>query len=454
MGSIQQHSKTLWSYEPQTIIRRADGGIGVYASQTAERILQTELEARVVCYDIFRTANSTVMAVTPGPHIIRSLRLYGRCAGKPAIWRSIGNFTGHRCRLFYLQAPKHIPADMPLSLSLNWGNQNLSITIPPNPFLSWKRYDLLQHSMQKDYPEVWIKDHCLFYHRVHGCQRILFYDNTSCDRDQLIRMLSSLDENLEIVLVHWPVTIALYFEQHLFGPRRRAFSKTAAYVHGFYMFNHLADFMIHFDLDEYLCNRSGMPLVKYMRKHTRLWPSKVVAQLPICNIPEPNKRYPVRAAHFKYYDQEETRQQHDSFNACKPFHRTRPALYGLRFLRPSVYGFYPGIHGIHLLRGSTYVRLKYFRRRAIRLINSVLLKSRSSKNNRAMRVALFMGVNPEHLIFYHYRGIRTDWDHTWRDLPANQVYHPVIEHNPKKHARTDEMARVLARVGLADHSSD
>ena len=453
MGSIQQHSKTLWSYEPQTIIRRADGGVGVYASQTAERILETELEARVVCYDVFRTANSTVMAVTPGPHIISSLRLYGRCAGKPVVWRSIGNFRKYECRLFYLQAPKHIPADMPLSLSLSWGNQNLSITIPPNPFLSWKRCDLLQQTMQKDYPEVWIKDHCLFYHRVHGCQRILFYDNASCDRDQLMRMLSSLDENLEIVLVHWPVTTTLYFKQHLFRVQY-AFSQAAAYVHGFYMFNHLADLMIHFDLDEYLCNRSGMPLVKYMRKQTRLWPGKLVAQLPIVHIPEPNKRYPVRAAYFKYYDKEQATRYRDSFENPKPFHRTRPALYGLRLFRPSVYGFLPTIHSIHLLRGSTYVRLKSFGRRTIRLINSVLLKSRSSKNNRAMRTAPFVGVNPEHLTFYHYRGIRTDWDHQLKGLPANQVFYQVREYNPKKYVRTDEMSHVLARVGLADHSSD
>ena len=452
MGSIQQHSKTLWSYEPQTIIRRADGGIGVYASQTAERILQTELEARVVCYDVFRTANSTVMAVTPGPHIIRSLRLYGRCAGKPVVWRFIDNFVEYECRLFYLQTPKHIPADMPLSLSLNWGNQNLSITIPPNPFLGWKRCDLLQQTRQKDYPEVWIKDHCLFYHRVHGCQRILFYDNASCDRDQLIRMLSSLDENLEIVLVHWPVITTLYFSQHLFRARY-GFSQAAAYVHGFYMFNHLADFMIHFDLDEYLCNRSGMPLVEYMRKHTRWWPGKIVAQLPVAHIPEPNKQYPVRAAYFKYCDQEETRQHHDSFNACKPFHRTRPVLYGLRFLSSSVYGFYPGIHIIHLLEGSIYMLPDLVRRIALRLTNS-LLKLRPSKRLIAIRATLLLGVNPEHLIFYHYRGMRTTWDHIWRYRPPHQtVLHPM-EYNPKKHTRTDEMARVLARVGLADHSSD
>ena len=451
MGSIQQHSKTLWSYDPQTIIRRADGGIGVYASQTAERILQTELEARVVCYDIFRTANSTVMAVTPGPHIISSLRLYGRYAGKPVVWRSIGFLQEYDCSTFYLHVPKHIPADMPLSLSLNWGNQNLNITIPPNPFLSWKHCDLLQQTMQKDYPEVWIKDHCLFYHRVHGCQRILFYDNASCDRDQLIRMLSSLDENLEIVLVHWPVTTTLYFEQHLFG-KRHAFSQAAAYMHGFCLFNHLADFMIHFDLDEYLCNRSGMPLVKYMRKHTRLWPGKIVAQLPICNIPEPNKQYPVRAAHFRCYDQEKAIQCRSAFSGHKPFHRTHFDFCGLRFLRPSVYGFYPGIHIIHLLGGSIYSP-NLVRRIALRLTNS-LLKLRPSKCLRAMYTVLSLRVNPEHLIFYHYRGIRTDWDHTWRDLPANQVSHSVIEHDPKKHVRTDEMSRVLARVGLADHSSD
>ena len=448
MGSIQQHSKTLWSYEPQTIIRRADGGIGVYASQTAERILQTELEARVVCYDIFRTANSTVMAVTPGPHIISSLRLYGRCAGKPVVWRSIDDFVEYECHLFYLHVPKHIPADMPLSLSLNWGNQNLNITIPPNPFLGWKRCDLLQQTMQKDYPEVWIKDHCLFYHRVHGCQRILFYDNTSCDRDQLIRMLSSLDENLEIVLVHWPVINTLYFEQHLFRPLC-SFSQTAAYVHGFYMFNHLADFMMHFDLDEYLCNRSGMPLVEYMRKHTRLWPGKIVAQLPIAHIPESNKQYPVKAAHFKCYDKEQATRYRDSFESPKPFHRTRPALYGLRFLHPSIYGFYPTIHRIHVFRSSIY-RLPNIVRRIAFDLTKILLKSRPSKRLRAIRAALLLGVNPEHLIFYHYRGIRTDWDHKLKDLPANQVYHPVIEYNPKKHARTDEMARVLARVGLSD----
>ena len=452
MGSIQQHSKTLWSYDPQTIIRRADGGVGVYASQTAERILETELEARVVCYDIFRTANSTVMAVTPGPHIISSLRLYGRCAGKPVVWRSIGNFRKYECHLFYLQAPKHIPADMPLSLSLNWDHQNLSITIPPNPFLSWKHCDLLQQTMQKDYPEVWIKDHCLFYHRVHGCQRILFYDNASCDRDQLMRMLSSLDENLEIVLVHWPVINTLYFEQHLFRPRR-SFSQAAAYVHGFYLFNHLADLMIHFDLDEYLCNRSGMPLVKYMRKHTRLWPGKLVAQLPIAHIPEPNKQYPVRAAHFKCYDKEQTTRYRDSFENPKPFHRTRPALYGLRFLRPSVYGFYPSTHGIHLFGVSIY-RLPKLVMRIAFSVTKILLKLRPSKRLIAIRTALSLRVSPEHLIFYHYRGIRTDWDHQLKGLPANQVFYQVREYNPKKYVRTDEMSHVLTHVGLADHSSD
>ena len=434
-------------------MHRADGTIHLCSSKAVQDIISADKNgACVLFYDLVRSYdNKFIIGIAPSARHYKDITLQCYRYKQKVPMRMTCATTHASERIFKIRLPANVRPDQPFSLTICCSNQTVDITVPPNPFLGWKRCDLLQQTMQKDYPDVWIKDHCLFYHRVHGCQRILFYDNASTNRDNILSLLSNLDANLEIILVNWPVSMMFTNMNRVSPPHPPA--QIAAYAHGFYLFNHLADFMMHFDLDEYLCNRSGMPLVKYMRKHTRLWPGKVVAQLPIVHIPEPNKQYPVRAAYFNHYNEERAIQFRSSFSGHKPFHRTRPALYGLRFLRPSVYRFYPGIHEIQFFRGSIYAFLDLCRRIATRLAGSVI-ELRPSKCLRAMYTVLSLRVNPEHLIFYHYRGIRTDWDHTWRDLPANQVFYQVRKYNPKKHVRTDEMSRVLARVGLADHSSD
>ena len=58
-------------------------------------------------------------------------------------------------------------------------------------------------TLQKDNHIIWISDWIVWHHKSHGVNRLVLYDNDSKSRDALVRMLSQLSIDMNVVFVDW-----------------------------------------------------------------------------------------------------------------------------------------------------------------------------------------------------------------------------------------------------------
>lgn len=147
-------------------------------------------------------------------------------------------------------------------LELRWTKPDFSFTrkVELQPYL-WRddRPKLTLNTLQKDEPLEWIRDWVLYYHRIHGVERILLYDNNSESRSALMEFLPQLEsETLEICLIPWDIN---------YSPFLLSYCQYGQLSHAYYWLWDKTSWDINCDIDEYLINRTSKPLTRYLKRY-------------------------------------------------------------------------------------------------------------------------------------------------------------------------------------------
>ena len=156
------------------------------------------------------------------------------------------------------------------------------------PTITHKRMTLT--SLQKDNALEWIKDWCLYYHRVHSVDLVVLYDNGSAYRKTLAQELYALAPSLDIYLIEWDFQYGMA-------------TQVASLNHCYHALGQRSDFFLNFDIDEYLIYTSRNSLLDYVRRQASTnalfirIPGQVIPMIhPPAQIPSPDK--PLRVTDF------------------------------------------------------------------------------------------------------------------------------------------------------------
>jgi len=150
-----------------------------------------------------------------------------------------------------------LASDEPLELVFRWKSFEQRAEVPPNPLAALPPVGLTLYTLQKDNPPEWLRDWCLYHHRVHGVGRVVIYDNGSADAAALPGHLAALDAGLDTVLIDWPFP----YGDHLNQPCQHG-----SLNHCPRIFGDRSAYYLSFDVDEYLVNRTSLPLRDYLDK--------------------------------------------------------------------------------------------------------------------------------------------------------------------------------------------
>lgn len=128
--------------------------------------------------------------------------------------------------------------------------QNIALQL--NPFAN-AEVKLTLNTLQKDNPAEWITEWCNYYFYRHGVERVIIYNNCRLNQDSLPSL--SVNEKVELWYVEWPHNYKQYFAR----------CQTGALTHSYNWVGKSANYFLNFDIDEYLINDSGKPLLSYMQ---------------------------------------------------------------------------------------------------------------------------------------------------------------------------------------------
>ena len=160
-------------------------------------------------------------------------------------------------------------------LEFHWASftQQCQVSINPFAHLAETKVPMTLVSVQKNNPLVWIKDWCLFYHRVHHVSHIVLYDNGSDNRNSLSDELNALAPKLAVQVIAWDFS---YREQ------------TGALNHLYRMLGSGSDYYLSFDIDEYLVNDTHQALETQLKTLTANTPA---IQIPGFRVDRSQMRY-------------------------------------------------------------------------------------------------------------------------------------------------------------------
>ncbi len=219
---------------------------------------QVNYDSKTLFYDVFVQSNRLICI---GPHFYN--------IGAPlAIKHKDKNLSFELIRGDEWRGPEVIDIKIPprrtqasrLDLEFVFKEFTIEVSCHNHKNISLAQKDLCLIVYQKDNPLIWIKDWCRWHIRVHGVQRIVLYDNGSSYWPTLDKELVEIDEEVEIILVHWAY-------QH--GPIPDVLGQYRYAKHG--MLNHFRLFLgiksswcINLDIDEFLYLDSPLSLRKYL----------------------------------------------------------------------------------------------------------------------------------------------------------------------------------------------
>ena len=160
--------------------------------------------------------------------------------------------------LLEIEAPREIQDPTKL-LKFEFPDFSVDLEIDTSRSIETRLNDLSHrltiNNLQKDNHIEWIEDWIKWHSRLHNVQRLVLYDNGSANRQELERRLQELDVDMKIVLVGWP------FE---YGRSPDKFAQRGAMNHCRMRFAVEDGYCINADIDEYLVNKTGQPLLEYL----------------------------------------------------------------------------------------------------------------------------------------------------------------------------------------------
>lgn len=444
-ANLKRLAERLWEYEPTAVLWEPDGSLRACEGEALRSVMPAAFaddRAPLALYDAFRTPdNEHVIVLQATEDTRRPHNFKFHCDGELMPHEEIA--SGTRPRLVSVQRIQlncRPPPDAPLRMTVEADGHSAQIVIPPYPFADWRKVALTQVVFQKDYPMVWVRDQALFYHRAHGYERMVVYDNNSANVAELKDCLAQLDEGLQVLLIRWPFP--------WFRPRTQkrpgvsdVCSQIAAYNHHMHLIASRSIYVSQFDLDEYLMNRSGRPLIDYLESQDKdthyVWEDRVA------NVTA-SRSDTVRAADFKWHSRDDAL-RHRGF--LKYIYRVTSRIAPkIRFTH------------VHTMGGPHPPPLPTFREK---LKPYILIKLRLwdgctfrfgfieslSKAWQRWRARNFTAHHsPKTLVLFHYVGIYNNW----RSLIKGKEVRPREPLDPAQHEFNDEMSKLLTRLGLAD----
>ena len=249
----------------------------------------------------------------------------------------------------------------------------------------------------KDNDVQWIKDWCIWHHRVHGVGRIVIYDNDSDNIDAVYESLSSLTIP-ELVLVRWSFPYGPYSRQSRGLPRSVHFAQMGSLNHCRMVFGSCTHWCMNLDIDEYLYSNGDAPLPVHLRG--RKYRNRSVVYLRSYGVP--------MTTDFK------SRRCFDS-----PFRWRAPSRGGIKYIHRPERTEVSGIHRLTTLSRWRALRAaKHCAAKAIMFTG--LWRLGRGLLRRAKRAAQGLGLDgagpswrlwrrEDLLFFFHFEALNTGW---------------------------------------------
>jgi len=220
---------------------------------------QAYYDSKTLFYDLFVQFNRLICIGPPFYNIGKPLAIKHK--GKDLSFKLK---RGHRWRgpeVIDIKIPSKESQKAQLDLEFVFKEFAIEVSCNCHKNISLTRRDLCLIAMQKDNPLIWLKDWCRWHIRVHGVERIVLYDNGSNYWSSLDRELSEIDEEVEIILVHWPCkhgpTTAILSEY--------GYAHTGMFNHFRFFFGIQTTWLINLDIDEFLYFDSPLSLREYLQ---------------------------------------------------------------------------------------------------------------------------------------------------------------------------------------------
>ena len=344
---------------------------------------------------------------------------------------------------FHFYFDCHIKAQIPPDLAQS--NEPIEVTIASNgiqhrctvenvPFPEITEAKLTLVTLQKDNHLCWIKDWCLYYHRVYGVDLIVLYDNGSHNYSELAQELDQLSPDLKIILIQWNFTYSMA-------------TQTGALNHCYQSLGHRSRYYLNFDLDEYLIYASRRKLIDYLNK-------RITKKTPMLCLAIPGQRV--------------AGVQHPDFppdNIACP--RIKDLCYKHHFSttsdRKTIFCYQEGIFiyihnnlkSVTLAEQNNIIKTQNLKTKNVPWITRLrkklepLLDAVKRKIMRAIWNTLFYPYRP---YFNHYSSLTLSHNHGWRKI--NNESSTLEHYNPKHHCKDKRMIRMLKIASLEDPKED
>ena len=255
------------TYYPQSVLL-PDGIERVVSLEIQESIghllpkqQQANYDSKTLFYDLFVQSNRLICIGPPFYNIGAPLAIKHK--GKDLSFKLIRGDEWRGPEVIAIKIPSRWMQASKLDLEFVFKEFTIEISCHCHKNIPLLQRDLGLTNLQKNNPLIWIRDWCRWHIRVHGVQRIVLYDNGSSYWPTLEKELVEIDEEVEIILVHWP---------YKHGPIPGIFYDYKYINYG--MLNHFRLFFgfqtswcINLDIDEFLYFDSPLPLKKYLESN-------------------------------------------------------------------------------------------------------------------------------------------------------------------------------------------
>ena len=375
-------------YQPQAVIRAESAPLKIYSGEELRQICRTDKPLPIFFYDIFLSSDGKELIALQArefSHLFLEFRVYYNSNSLEFTKKNIAGLDNDQKEVVLWRISLSYPHRDGIKISIEGSTgESLEVDIKPYPFARHPVARIMQQTMQKDYPIVWIRDHILYMHRLHGIDRYVCYDNGSQDYRGLIENLREISgtEEIEILLINWPFPYTRLWRLEEKKTRHDTCVQKAAFNHGFFMLESVTEYAMNLDLDEYLFNHSFLSLYTCIKMRYFLTPFIYIPSSIIPNYPNAEGADIMRASAWPYQ-----RKGYDL--ASKYIYKADSQLIG-----------HLDIHDAHEVREMGFLVTNSVNKKLFfyfHKIGGILLR---------MTVPFFQ---KNALVFYHFKGINTGW---------------------------------------------
>ena len=375
-------------YQPQAVIRAENEPLQIYSGEELRQVCRTDKPLPIFFYDIYLLPNGRELIALQAKefsHLFQGFKVYHNSNLLEVTKKDIGGRDSEDQSIILWRAslPRAYKNGIRVSIGDGEG-ESLEVDIAPYPFAGHPVARIMQQTMQKDYPLLWIRDHVLFMHRLHSIERYVFYDNGSQDYRGLIEHLREISrtEGIEILLINWPFPHSRLWRLEKRKTLHDNYPQRAAFNHGFYMFEKITKYAMNLDLDEYLFNHSFLSLYTCIKLRFLLAPLIYIPASTIPNYPDKKKLDIVRANSFSYRD--------TGYPGGDKY------IYKADTKRIE----YLSIHLAHEIRVMGFLRSSSMNERLFKCFHRI--------GGFLLRMTV-LSSEKDALVFYHFKGINTGW---------------------------------------------